>query len=132
MGVTNKIIIKVIIFVIVIFVLGIVISSVIPHGDEYTADVSGGIHSGNTANGDNGCRVHIKGAVRNPGVYVVEEKLIVSDVLTLAGGYSANADTDYLNLSQKVFDGMEIMVPERKADDILETYKGILDMNGDE
>lgn len=54
--------------------------------------------------------VDIKGAVANPGVYRVQKKAIIQDVITLAGGITKDADTTNLNLSKKVSNEMVITV----------------------
>lgn len=54
--------------------------------------------------------VDIKGAVNNPGVYEVDSESIVSDVITLAGGFKEDAYQDGINLSKKVSDEMVIYV----------------------
>ena len=54
--------------------------------------------------------VDIKGAVKKPGVYEVSNKMIVNDVIKLAGGLNSSASTKYLNLSKKVSDQMVIYV----------------------
>ena len=54
--------------------------------------------------------VDIKGEVKNPGVYPVNDTMIVNDVIKLAGGLKKNGVTDNINLSKKVFDQMVIIV----------------------
>lgn len=54
--------------------------------------------------------VDIKGAVKKPGVYLVNENNIIKDIIDLAGGLSKNATTSNLNLSQKVTSEMVITV----------------------
>lgn len=54
--------------------------------------------------------VDIKGAVQNPGVYEIEENKKVIDVINLAGGFTANADTSLINLAKKVSDEMVIII----------------------
>ncbi len=54
--------------------------------------------------------VDIKGAVVNPGVYLVENTKRVIDVINEAGGFTANASTEEINLSKKVFEEMVIIV----------------------
>jgi competence protein ComEA len=56
-------------------------------------------------------RVHISGAVVAEGVYTLEVGDIVQDVVTAAGGFSAEARTDLVNLAQPLVDGMQIHVP---------------------
>ncbi|WP_343221422.1 MULTISPECIES: helix-hairpin-helix domain-containing protein [Ornithinibacillus] len=56
--------------------------------------------------------VDIKGEVQNPGVYEIKESSRVRDVVLLAGGFTNSADQNLINLAQKVFDEMVILVPE--------------------
>ncbi len=46
--------------------------------------------------------VEIKGEVKNPGVYEVNNNNIINDVISLAGGLNESAYTDNINLSKKV------------------------------
>lgn len=55
-------------------------------------------------------KVDIKGAVKKPGVYELDNKSRISDVIELAGGLKSNASTKYLNLSKKITDEMVIKV----------------------
>lgn len=55
-------------------------------------------------------KVDIKGAVKTPGVYIVDSNAIINDVINLAGGLKNNASTKYLNLSKKVTDEMVINI----------------------
>ncbi len=59
---------------------------------------------------DKTMQIDIKGAVRNPGVYEIEEGSVVNDIIKLAGGLLSNADTRSLNLSKKLKDEMVIYV----------------------
>lgn len=59
--------------------------------------------------------VDIKGYVKKPGVYQVEEGTIVNDVLKLAGGLKSSGTTDDINLSKKVLDGTVIVVKQKSA-----------------
>lgn len=54
--------------------------------------------------------VDIKGAVKNPGVYLVNEDNIIKDIIDLAGGLKSNATTSNLNLAEKVTSAMVITV----------------------
>lgn len=54
--------------------------------------------------------VDIKGAVKNPGVYLVNENNIIKDIIDLAGGLKSNATTSNLNLAEKVTSAMVITV----------------------
>jgi len=57
-------------------------------------------------------KVDIKGMVRSPGVYLVNEGDRVIDLLKLAGGEIENADINQVNLSQKLQDEMVVYIPE--------------------
>ena len=52
--------------------------------------------------------VDIKGSVKKPGVYQVSADSIVWDIVNLSGGFTKNAYTKNINLSQKVKDEMVI------------------------
>ena len=54
--------------------------------------------------------VDIKGSVKKPGVYQVSADSIVWNVINLSGGFTKNAYTKNINLSQKVKDEMVIYV----------------------
>ncbi len=55
-------------------------------------------------------KVDIKGYVKKPGVYEVEEGTIVNDVISLAGGLKSGATTKNINLSKRVKDEMVIYI----------------------
>lgn len=54
--------------------------------------------------------VDIKGEVSKPGVYEVEENKKVIDVIQLAGGFTEQADTSYVNLAKQIVDEMVIII----------------------
>lgn len=56
--------------------------------------------------------VDVKGAVVKPGVYEISMESRVNDVITLAGGFTKDADQTMVNLAQKVQDEMVIMIPK--------------------
>ena len=60
-------------------------------------------------------RAYVSGAVATPDVYVLEPGAIVKDALSAAGGSSAEADLDRINLALPVRDGDHVYVP-RKAE----------------
>lgn len=55
-------------------------------------------------------KVDIKGYVKNPGVYELSLSSRVIDVINMAGGLKANANTEYINLSKKITDEMIIII----------------------
>ena len=58
--------------------------------------------------------VEVKGAVKNPGVYTMNEQDLINDAINLAGGFLDNAYTDNINLSKKVTDELVIFVYTEK------------------
>ena len=56
--------------------------------------------------------VDIKGAVNNPGVYQMKSGDRVKDALDAAGGLTDEADSQKVNLAQRVEDQMVIIVPK--------------------
>ena len=56
--------------------------------------------------------VDIKGAVKNPGVYQMKLGDRVKDALDAAGGLTGEADSQKVNLAQRVEDQMVIVVPK--------------------
>jgi competence protein ComEA len=59
--------------------------------------------------------VHVAGAVRRPGVYVLPPGSRVNDALRRAGGARGRADLTAVNLAAKLEDGRQVLVPERAA-----------------
>lgn len=64
----------------------------------------------NSSNENNLCTVDIKGAIRKPGVYLINCDNNVNDVINLAGGLLENSDTSVINLAKKVTDEMVIII----------------------
>lgn len=57
--------------------------------------------------------VHVAGAVKQPGVYHLPPNSRVEDAIRQAGGATANADLDGLNLAETLTDGQKIYVPRK-------------------
>jgi competence protein ComEA len=55
--------------------------------------------------------VHVAGAVRDPGVYVMSADARVADALKRAGGTLDGADPNAFNLAARLTDGQRINVP---------------------
>jgi competence protein ComEA len=55
--------------------------------------------------------VHVAGAVASPGVYELTPLARVIDAVTIAGGPTADADLDGLNLAAPLADGQRVYVP---------------------
>lgn len=68
--------------------------------------------------------VDIKGAVKNPGVYLLDSNLTVNDAINIAGGLTKNADTSVINLAKRISDEMVIIIytkEEVKNSNIVDT-----------
>lgn len=55
--------------------------------------------------------VHVCGAVCNPGVYELPEGSRIYEAIEMAGGFSTDACTDYVNLAQTITDETQIVIP---------------------
>ncbi|WP_315259528.1 ComEA family DNA-binding protein [Rothia mucilaginosa] len=58
-------------------------------------------------------RVHVAGAVNNPGVYTLPAQGRTVDAIAAASGAAADADLDRVNLAGTLSDGVQIYVPHR-------------------
>ncbi|MBT3389738.1 MAG: competence protein ComE [Chloroflexi bacterium] len=56
-------------------------------------------------------RVHISGAVAQPGVVALPPESRVQDAIAAAGGFSEDAQTENLNLAALLEDGSQVIVP---------------------
>lgn len=61
-------------------------------------------------------RVHVSGAVAEPGVVELAADAIVADAVALAGGASASADLAAVNLAAGLRPGEHVVVPEVRSD----------------
>ena len=55
-------------------------------------------------------KIDIKGAVKNPGVYELDDNTRVIDAINVSGGLTAKADTSSINLSKVLKDEMVIVI----------------------
>lgn len=72
--------------------------------------------SGATSDGEpeiDGVVVHVAGAVARPGLYRLAGAARVADALDAAGGPTAEADLDAVNLAAKVADADRVYLPRR-------------------
>jgi len=63
---------------------------------------------------NNDIYVDIKGSVSNPGVYKLDSNARVIDAIKVAGGITDDANTRFINLSKKLYDGDVIVVYSNK------------------
>ncbi|MEX2210492.1 MAG: ComEA family DNA-binding protein [Gaiellaceae bacterium] len=59
--------------------------------------------------------VHVTGAVRQPGLYALDDGSRVADAVARAGGPTAKADLAAVNLAAPLVDGTQVLVPRRGA-----------------
>lgn len=57
--------------------------------------------------------VYVSGAVKKPDVYSLPLNSIVKDAITAAGGATADADLDRINLAAHLADQMQVYVPRQ-------------------
>ncbi len=57
--------------------------------------------------------VHVAGAVKNPSLYLLPAGSRVMQAIKAAGGPTAEADLDSVNLAEKVKDGEKVYVPNK-------------------
>ena len=80
-------------------------------GAQSTAQPSESAQGG--ASGEGTVRVHVAGAVNNPGVYTLPAQGRAVDAIAAASGAAADADLDRVNLAGALSDGVQIYVPHR-------------------
>jgi competence protein ComEA len=59
--------------------------------------------------------VDVAGAVRHPGLYRLEQGTRIADAVAVAGGATARADIELVNLAAPLADGEQVVVPKRGA-----------------
>jgi competence protein ComEA len=74
----------------------------VPEGESFELDRGGG-----------GVVVHVAGEVREPGVYQLPAGARVTDAVERAGGTTAEAAPDAINLAATLADGQQIVVAAR-------------------
>ena len=64
-----------------------------------------------------GIVVHVAGEVKNPGVYTLSNSARMIDAVLAAGGATARADLEVINLATPLMDSSQIYVPAKGAAD---------------
>lgn len=60
-------------------------------------------------------KVCLAGEVKNPGMYTLTEEDRIADAVKAAGGFTDNADSDAVNLAQKLEDEQYIYIPSKNG-----------------
>jgi competence protein ComEA len=55
--------------------------------------------------------VHLSGGVKNPGVYKLNKKDRLINLIEAAGGLKEQADLKQINLAEKLYDGQKVIIP---------------------
>lgn len=77
------------------------------------------------------CAVYVCGAVRSSGVYYLDSSCLKQDAVNAAGGMTAAAASDYVNLAEHITDGERIYIPyeeEIEGDNV--DISGVEDADG--
>lgn len=82
-----------------------------PVGSMGGADISHIAGATGAAGTTDEIRVHVAGAVTQPGVYRLTQGERVQDAIRAAGGLAPDADSARVNLAQRVRDGQRVDVP---------------------
>lgn len=69
-------------------------------------------------------KVHIMGAVAHPGVYELDEGSRIVDAIAAAGGESADADLERINLAKILHDEMQVKIP-REGENVDKTEASV-------
>ena len=69
--------------------------------------------------------IHIVGAVKNPGVFTLQEGDRVLEAVEKAGGFSEDALRDAVNLAARIYDGQQIYIPREGEEVPTTVYQGI-------
>jgi competence protein ComEA len=63
-------------------------------------------------------RIHVNGAIENPGVYTLPAGSIVQDAISQAGGITASADLSNTNLASPLADGQLVYIYSTSETDV--------------
>jgi len=80
-------------------------------GSQGGAEVSFAADSSGAGSGTGDVVVHVAGDVRRPGVYRLPAGSRVTDAVRRAGGITAGAAEDAINLAARLSDGQQVVVP---------------------
>lgn len=74
--------------------------------------------------------VHVCGAVQHPGVYSMEPGTRIYEAIGLAGGFTAQADEDWLNQADVLQDGQQLYVYTQDETLAMRQSSGRMDNDG--
>lgn len=82
--------------------------------EKISEESKGSSFSDTKAEGSLPCYIHICGEVVSPGVYQLSEESRVFEAVEKAGGFTAQAAPEQLNMAERIRDGMKIVVLSRE------------------
>lgn len=93
--------------------------TVLPAGSAETAEAEDGgeppeVSQEQEMLSDETLYIHVCGAVCRPGVYEMEPGDRVYEAVRKAGGFTEEADEDYVNQAQKLMDGAKLVIPTKE------------------
>lgn len=83
-------------------------------GETELASESASLQENRAAVQDGVIYVHVCGAVAHPGVYELEAGSRVYEAVGQAGGFSENADQNYVNQARVLEDGVMLVIPTKE------------------
>jgi competence protein ComEA len=83
---------------------------------DYSSESSGEDEAFSVEEGGSDVVVDVTGAVQKPGVYRMPAGSRVNDAVKRAGGATAKAAVDSINLAARLADGQQVVVPEDGPD----------------
>ncbi len=87
-------------------------------------------NSGQTREESGVCYVHVCGEVASPGVYRLTQGQRIYEAVEAAGGFTPQASRTWLNLAEKVQDGMKLEVPDLDTAAKLQSSRDIWGASG--
>lgn len=75
--------------------------------------------------------VHITGEIKNAGVIELEKGKRIIDAVNIAGGFTAEADTEKINLAYEITDGIKIYIPNKNEEQTTNAKEYITKSSGD-
>jgi len=75
--------------------------------------------------------VEIKGAIRNPNVYWLNEDSIVEDLINKAGGLNENADVNGVNRAEQLKNHQLVIIPDKNNSENFNQNANVLRNNKD-
>lgn len=106
------------ILIIVIFLVGIYFSFIKKENSYIENSINTIILNTNEENNQieeksNKIIIYITGAVKNEGIYEIEENSRIADSIEIAGGLTTEANISNINLAYILEDGMKIYIPKK-------------------